>query len=70
MLLPFVLKRHFLSTTGHSDLEHNKHVGQVSTIMGLLTSEDSALSSCCDRNGEKALNNDNVLRQIIINNHT
>ena len=34
-----------LSTTGGSDLENNKYVGQVSTIMRLLTSSDSDLSS-------------------------
>ena len=38
--------------------------------MRLLTSKDSDLSSCFDKNGENALNNNNVLKQILINNHT
>ena len=38
--------------------------------MRLLTSKDSDLSSCFDKNGENALNINNVLKQIIIDNHT
>ena len=34
-----------LSTTGSMDLENIKYVGQVSTIMRLLTSKDGDLSS-------------------------
>ena len=37
------------ATTGVADLEHNKNVGQVSTIVRLLTSKDSDLSSCFDK---------------------
>ena len=58
-----------LSTTSGSNLEHNKYIGQVSTIMCLLTSKDSDLSSCFDKNGEKALDDNNPLKQILINNH-
>ena len=59
-----------LSTTGGSDLEHNKYVGQVSKIMRLLTSKDSDSSSCFDKSGESALNDKNLLKRILINNHT
>ena len=59
----------FLSTTGGSDLEENRYIGQVSTIMRFLTSNDSDLSSCFDENGEKTLNDNNLLKQILINNH-
>ena len=38
--------------------------------MRLLTSRDGNLSSCFDKNGEKALNDNNVLKQLLINNHT
>ena len=38
--------------------------------MRLLVSKDSGLSSCFDKNGEKPLKENNVLKQILINNHT
>ena len=43
--LAFCFKEAKLATTGGSDLKHNKYVGQDSTIMRLLTSEDGDLSS-------------------------
>ena len=58
-----------LSTTGGMDLEDIKYVGQVSTIMRLLTSKDGDLSSYFDENGEAVINNDNPLKKILINNH-
>ena len=58
-----------LSTTGGSDLEYNKYVGQVSTIMRLLTSKDSDLFSCFDKSGESALVDNNFLKRILIYNH-
>ena len=51
------------------DLEDIKYVGQVSTIMRLLTSKDSDLSSYFDKNGESVINNDNPLKKILINNY-
>ena len=57
-----------LSTTGVMDLEDIKYVGQVSTIMRLFTSKDSELSYF-DKNGESVINDDNPLKQILINNH-
>ena len=50
-------------------LEDIKYVGQMSTIMRLITSKDSDLPSCFDNNGEKALNDNNPLKQIKLNNH-
>ena len=58
-----------LGTTGGGDLEDIKYVGQVSTIMRLLTSEDDDLSSYFEKNGEAVINYDNPLKQILINNH-
>ena len=58
-----------LSTTGSMDLEDIKYVGQVSTIVRLLTSKDSDLSSYFDKNGESVINDDNPLKKILINNH-
>ena len=65
----FRFKRATLATTGGMDLEDIKYVGQVSTILRLLTSKHSDLSSCFDKNAEKPLKNDNPLKQIFGNNH-
>ena len=37
------------STTGGIDVEDIRYVGQVSSIMRLITSKDSDLSSCFDK---------------------
>ena len=58
-----------LTTTGGMDIEDIIYVGQVSTIMRLLTSKDGDLSSYFDRNGEAVINDNNPLKQILINNH-
>ena len=58
-----------LATTGGAALEHNKYVGQVSTIMRLLTSKDGDLSSSFDKSGESALHDNNVLKRLLTNNH-
>ena len=67
--LAYCFKEARFSTPGGSYLEHIKYVGQVSTIMRLLTCKDSDLSSCFDKSGESALNDNNVLKRILINNH-
>ena len=46
--LAFVFKEGRLSTTSGGDLEHNKFIGQVSTIMRTLTSKDGDLLSQFD----------------------
>ena len=51
------------------NIEDIKYVGQVSTIMRLIISEDSDLSSYFDKNGESVINNDISLKKILINNH-
>ena len=58
-----------LSTTGGMDLEDIKYVGQVSSIIRLLPSKNNDLSSYFDKNGEAVINDDNPLKQILINNH-
>ena len=58
-----------LSTTGGMDLEDVKYVGQFSTIMRLLTSKDSDLFSHFDKDGESVIDDNNPLKQILINNH-
>ena len=65
----FCFSQATLSTTGGMDIEDIKYVGQVSTIMRLLTSKDADLSSYFDKNGESVIDIDNPLKQILINNH-
>ena len=52
-----------LSTTGGMDLEDIKYVGQISTIMRLLTSKDGDLSSYFNKTGESVLDNTNPLKK-------
>ena len=68
--LAYCFKDARLTTTGGSDLEYNKYVGQVSTIMRLLTSKNSDLSSCFDKSGKSSLTDKNPSKRIQINNHT
>ena len=57
-----------LTNRGGSDLEHNKHVGQISVIMRLINSEDGDLLSCFDRIIENKIDNTS-LKQILKNSH-
>ena len=50
--LAYCFEEVFLSTTGGSDIEHNKHVGQISTIMRYITSKDGDLLSHFDKFNE------------------
>ena len=47
----YCFKKAHLSTTGGSDIKHNKYVCQVSTIMRALTSKDGNLLSHFDEIG-------------------
>ena len=53
------------STTGGTEIEINKFVGPVSTIMRVITSKDGDLTSCFDKIDETQINN-TTLKQIII----
>ena len=53
--LAYVFKEARLSTTMGSDLEHNKFVGQVSTIIRCLTNKDGDLLSQFDNINEKVV---------------
>ena len=59
----FCFSQATLSTTGGMDIEDIKYVGQVSTIMRLLTSKDADLSSYFDKNGESVIDNDNPVKK-------
>ena len=74
----YVFKEARLSTTSGSDLEHNKFVGQVSTIMRCLASKDGDLLSQFDNINEKTGADDDAtgdiiratsLKKMLIDNH-
>ena len=65
----YCFKETRLSTTGGSVLEHNKYVGKFSNILRMLTNKDGDLSSYFDKAVEDALDNINILKQILINDH-
>ena len=65
----YCFKETSIKTTGGMDIEVNKYVGPVSTIMRLLTSKDGDLSSYFDKNGEAVIVDKNPLKRILINNH-
>ena len=67
--LAYCFRETRLATTGRSDLEHIKYVGQVSIFMRLLTPKNGDLSSCFDKSGESALKDNNLLKRILINSH-
>ena len=59
-----------LSTTGGSDVEHKKHVGQISTIMRALTNKDGDLLSDFDEIDESETEVENKsLHHHLFNNH-
>ena len=59
----FCFKEGTLATTGGMEIEVNKYVGPVSTIMRMITSKDGDLSSYFDKNGESVIDNDNPLKK-------
>ena len=67
--LAFCFKEASLFTTGKSDLEHINYVGHVGPIMRFSTCKGGDLSSCLDKSGESALNDNNLLKRVQINNH-
>ena len=66
----YCFKEARLSTTGSSDIEHNKYVGQVSTTMRALSSKDGDLLSHFDKIDESEDEiNGTSLHHHLINNH-
>ena len=60
-----------ISTSAGVEIEQNKYVGPISTIMRLVTQKDGDLSTYFDiiDESENGINNSS-LKQILINNHT
>ena len=68
--LAYCFKEARLSTTGGSDIEHNKYVDQISTIMRALTSKVGDLLSHFDKNDEsQAEKGNSLLKHLLVNNH-
>ena len=68
--LAFVFQEGRLSTSAGTEIEHNKNLGIVSTIMRLLTQKDGVLSSYFDKNNEAENGiDDSTLKKILINSH-
>ena len=60
-----------ISTSAGVEIEQNKYVGPISTIMRLVTEKDGDLSTYFDIINEKENGiKDSTLKQILINNHT
>ena len=69
--LAYCFKEARLSTIVKSDFEHNKFVGQVSTIRRTLTNKDDDFISHFDKIDETAAQiNNTSLKHLFINNHS
>ena len=70
--LAYVFQEAVLATTSGSSLKHNKFVGQISTIIRVLTSRDADLLSQFDKINEGNTDNDfdsTSFKKMLIDNH-
>ena len=68
--IAYCFKEVRLATTSGSDLERNNNVGNVSTVMGLLTGEDGEILSHFDKISETQAENINTSwKRMLIYNH-
>ena len=68
--LAYVFKEGSLSTIAGTEIEHNKHLGSVSTIMRLWTQNDGDLSSYFDEINEREDGiTDSSLKHLLIDSH-
>ena len=69
--LAFIFQEGRLSTSAGTEIEHNKNLGNVSTIMRLLTQKDGDLSSYFDKIDEtEAGIAHSTLKRMLIDSHT
>ena len=69
--LAYTFQEGLLSTSAGVEIEHNKSLGNVTTIMRILTQKDGDLSSYCDKIDEtKAAINNSTLKHMLIDSHT
>ena len=67
----YIFQEGRLSTSAGVEIEHNKNLGNVSTIMRLLTEKDGDLSTYFDKiNEADAGINNSTLKKMLINSHT
>ena len=69
--LAYIFQEGRLSTSAGTEIEHKKNLGNVSTIMRLLTQKDGDLSSYFDKidETENGINN-STLKHLLIDSHT
>ena len=69
--LAYIFQEGRISTSAGTEIEHNKNLGNVSTIMRLLTQKDGDLSSYFDTIDEAEAGIANsTLKRLLIDNHT
>ena len=67
----YIFQEGRISTSAGTEIEHNKNLGNVSTIMRLLTEKDGDLSTYFDKIDEAEGSIDgSTLKKLLINNHT
>ena len=69
--LAYVFQEGRISTSAGTEIEHNKNLGNVSTIMRLLTQKDGDQSSYFDKIDERVAEiGDSSLKKLLIDSHT
>ena len=69
--LAYIFQEGRLSTSAGTEIEHNKNLGNVSTIMRLLTQKDGDLLSNFDKiNETEGGINNSTLKKLLIDTHT
>ena len=69
--LPYKFEEGRISTSARTEIEHNKNLGPVSTIMRVLTQKDGDLSSYFYRINEREVDiTDSTLKHMLIDSHT
>ena len=67
----YIFEEERISTSAGTEIEHNKNLGNVSTIMRLLTQKDGDLSSYFDKiNETEGEIGNSTLKRMLINSHT
>ena len=70
-MLAYIFQEGRLSTSAGTEIEHNKNLGNVSTIMRLLTQKDGDLSCYFDKTVEtEASINNSTLKHMLFDSHT
>ena len=69
--IAYIFQEGRISTSAGTEIEHNKNLGNVSTIMRLLTQKDGDLSTNFDKTNEAEGDIGNsTLKRMLIDSHT